>query len=109
MRARAHGQELCALLQFPAFALAEPAPDAKSFVILQRVFEALGSHLAGRADALCIARRPALFGKKCLGVCLRTQRIRLPRKLSFIFARVRTSYSWHAKLYGIDKPILGNA
>ena len=59
-------------------AFAEAAPDAEALVVLQRVLEALGLHVARGADALGVARRAALLREEGLGVRLGAQSVGLP-------------------------------
>src|SRR3954468_15866663 len=56
----------------------ESAPNPEALVVPQRVFKAVCPHLAARADALGLARRPALLREECLRVGLRTQSAFLP-------------------------------
>ena len=65
-------------LEAAALPLGESAPDAEALVVRQRVLQALGTHLAARADALGLAGGAALLGEERLRVRLGAQRALLP-------------------------------
>src|SRR5438132_1677686 len=60
-------------LQSPALPLGQAAPDAKPLVMLERVLQALGPHLAAPAHPFGFSGGPALFRKERLRIGLRTQ------------------------------------
>ncbi len=64
--------------QAAALPLGEAAPDAEALVVRQRVLQALGTHLAARADALGLAGGAALLREERLRVRLGAQRPLLP-------------------------------
>src|SRR3954471_2708897 len=56
----------------------ESAPNPEALVVSERVLQAVRPHLTARADALGLARRPALLREESLRVGLRTQSAFLP-------------------------------
>src|SRR5215470_7027181 len=68
-------------LDATALPLGQPAPDAKPFVVLKRVLQALGPDLATPADPLGLPGGAALLGEERLRVCLRAQRSVLPTQV----------------------------
>src|SRR5215470_6530846 len=60
------------------FAFRQPAPDPEALVVLERVLQALGPHLAAAAHLLGFSGGAALFGEERLRVGLRAQRTVLP-------------------------------
>src|SRR6516165_5216974 len=68
-----------AALEAAAFPFGQAAPDAEPFVVFERVFKALGTHLAGAAHPFGLARGATLFREERLGIRLGTQRTVLPR------------------------------
>src|SRR5215467_8186665 len=68
-------------LQAPALALRQAAPDAEPLVVLERVLQALGPHLAAPAHALGLPGRTALLRKERFRIGLSTQCPILPVRL----------------------------
>jgi hypothetical protein len=65
-------------LDATAFSLGQTAPDAETLVVLQRVVQALGPHLAAPADPLGLPGGTALLREERLRIRLRAQRAVLP-------------------------------
>src|SRR6516164_3887761 len=66
-------------LEAAALALGEAAPDSEALVVFERVFKALGAHLAGAAHLLRLPGGTTLLREERLRICLGTQRAVLPR------------------------------
>src|SRR5215470_5000943 len=60
------------------FAFRQPAPDPEALVVLERVLQALGPHLAAAAHLLGFSGGAALLGEERLRIGLRAQRTVLP-------------------------------
>lgn len=67
-----------ACLQLLTLRISKPTPHAETFVMTQRIFEALGSDFATKTDLFRFARRSTLFGIERFGIGLGAQRTRLP-------------------------------
>jgi hypothetical protein len=72
-------------LEPSAFALRKPAPNAKTFVVLQRVLQALGPDLTAPADPLGLPGGTALLWEERLRICLRAKRSVLPTQVIYVF------------------------
>ena len=70
--------------------LRQPAPDAEPLVVRQRVLQALGTHLAARADALGLPGGAALLREERLRIGLGAQRPLLPVRFLVVVRRRRT-------------------
>src|SRR6516162_11830530 len=68
-----------AALEAAALAFGEAAPDSEALVVFERVFKALGAHLAGAAHLLRLPGGTTLLREERLRICLGTQRAVLPR------------------------------
>src|SRR6266702_8051408 len=68
-------------LEAASLPLGQPAPDAESLVVLQRVLEALAADFAAGADPLRLARRAALLREERFWIGLRAERSFLPALL----------------------------
>src|SRR6516164_3902598 len=68
-----------AALEAAALALGEAAPDAEALVVFERVFKALGAHVAGAAHLLGLPGGATLLREEGLRIRLRAQRTVLPR------------------------------
>src|SRR5215475_12153951 len=68
-----------AALEAAALALGEAAPDSEALVVFERIFKALGTHLAGAAHLLGLPGGATLLREERLRIGLGTQRAVLPR------------------------------
>ena len=104
--AYAHDTRLRASAQTTSLALGQTAPDAKAFVVGERIFEALRLDLTLSANLLRVSGRPTFFGEKGLRVSLGAERICLPRKGTIVI--VRAPDAWDSKSDRVDEPVIGN-
>src|SRR5205823_6123758 len=76
------GADACVLagaaLEPAALALGQPAPDAESFVVAERVFQAVGPDVTPAAHPLRLPGRPTLLREERLRIGLGAQRLFLP-------------------------------
>src|SRR3954447_1157827 len=95
------------LAQLATLALGEATPDAEALVVLERVLEALGLDLAGRADLLGLARRSTLFREERLRIGLRAERGSLPSQRVVAVVGDATD-TGNAQVDGVDEPVAWN-
>src|SRR5699024_6317687 len=95
---------LACLFEAASFAFGQPTPDAEALVILERVLEAFGAHVARFADALGVAGGSALLGEERFGVGLRAERGALPGQRTVIGSLVGEC-AGDAALDGVDEPV----
>jgi hypothetical protein len=99
---------LCAATQATTFALAESAPNAETFVVGQRVFQALCRDLTRFTDSFRVARGSTLLREERLGVSLGAQRVGLPREWVVIDVIIDATNSGESKVDGVYCPVVGN-
>src|SRR5690349_5344682 len=99
-----------AALETAALAFGEATPDAEALVVFERVFKALGTHVAGTAHFLGLPGGATLLREERLRVRLGTQRTVLPRHApGFVLTDTKdVEPEWDDLSHGVPPFVPGN-